>query len=212
MIYSPTYYYEHRKELIYEIIRDYSFATIISQTSDGPIVSHLPLLLETTNEKEIFLLGHCAKANPHWKQFVDGQKLTAIFHGPHSYISPAWYEPKPDNVPTWNYATVHTQGIASVISAPEKAFEILRHTVQHFENKYSTGWSLPEVPNKELSQLLHQIVAFKIEVKDIQAKFKLSQKQNATDRNNVVENLSKMNESQRDVAKLMYDVLESGVE
>lgn len=26
----------------------------------------------------------------------------AVFQGPHAYVSPAWYQPKPDNVPTWN--------------------------------------------------------------------------------------------------------------
>lgn len=211
MIYSPAHYQENRNELIYQIIKDYSFATIITQSPDGPFVSHLPLLLEVTENGPV-LIGHCAKANPQWKQFADGQKLTAVFHGPHSYISPAWYEPKADNVPTWNYATVHVQGIASIVSAPEEVFEVLQKTVLLFEDEHATGWVLPDVPNEELSQLLRQIVAFRIEVKDIQAKFKLSQKQNSKDRNNVIENLSKMNETQRGVAKLMRDVLKSGGE
>lgn len=119
MIYSPNHYKENRNELIFQIIRNYSFATLITQSSDGPFVSHLPLLLEFMGDKP-FLLGHCAKANPHWKQFEDGEKITILFHGPHSYISPAWYQPKSDNVPTWNYATVHIQGRAAIISAPEE--------------------------------------------------------------------------------------------
>ncbi len=89
---------------------------------------------------------------------------------------------------------------------------MLQKTVQQFENEYATGWTLPDVPNEELSQLLRQIVAFQIKVKDIQAKFKLSQKQNSKDRNNVIENLSKMNEAQQSVANLMRDVLKSGGE
>lgn len=209
MIYSPAHYKEDRSDLIYEIIRDYSFATIITQSEDGPVISHLPLLLEV-NDSGPVLLGHCAKANPQWKQFAEGQKLTVIFHGPHSYISPAWYDPKSDNVPTWNYATVHIQGIASIIPAPQETFEILQKTTKKFENEYGTGWNLPQEPNEELNQLLRQIVAFRIEVKDIQAKFKLSQKQNILERNNVIENLSKMNEEQQAVAQLMRDVLKRG--
>ncbi len=209
MIYSPAHYQENRSDLIFEIIRDYSFATIITQSEDGPVISHLPLLLEV-NDSGPMLLGHCAKANPQWKQFAEGQKLTVIFHGPHSYISPAWYEPKPDNVPTWNYATVHVQGSASIISEPQKVFEILQKTVKQFENEYGTGWSLPQEPNEELSQLLRHIVAFRIDVKHIQAKFKLSQKQNSLDRNNVIENLSRMNDEQQAVAELMRDVLMHG--
>ena len=209
MIYSPAHYKENRSDLIFKIIRDYSFGTIITQSEDGPVISHLPLLLEVSDSGPV-LLGHCAKANHQWKQFAEGQKLTVIFHGPHSYISPAWYEPKPDNVPTWNYATVHVQGSASIISEPQKVFEIHQKTVKQYEKEYGTGWNLPQEPNEELSQLLRHIVAFKIDVKDIQAKFKLSQNQNSFDRNNVIENLSSMNEEQQAVAQLMRDVLKHG--
>lgn len=141
------------------------------------------------------LVGHCAKANPQWKQFTDGQKLTAIFHGPHSYISPVWYEPKPDNVPTWNYAAIHVQGHKSILPAEDEVFRILNKITNHFESEYATGWSLPPEANDEIVGLLRQIVAFRIEIKDIQAKFKLSQKQSSSDRNNVISNLSEMNKS-----------------
>lgn len=211
MIYSPNHYKENRSELIYQIIKEYSFATIITQSADGPFISHLPLLLESNDGKPA-LLGHCAKANPQWMQFAAGEKVTAIFHGPNSYISPAWYQPKADNVPTWNYATVHARGTASITSTPEEAFDVLQRTTHQFETEYKTGWELPEEPNEELNHLLRHIVAFRIEVENIQAKFKLSQKQNSLDRNNVIENLSKMSKPQREVAKLMRDVMKESSE
>lgn len=205
MIYSPAHYREERNELIYQIIEDYSFATVITESLDGPFVSHLPLLLDHS-ESGLALLGHCAKANPQWKHFADGKTLTVIFHGPHSYISPAWYEPRPDNVPTWNYAAVHVQGTASVLSDDDEVYEILKKTVHKFENTYETGWSLPAAANEDLVKLLRHIVAFRIEIKDIKAKFKLSQGKYSPNRENVVQNLSEMGEAQQQLARLMRDV------
>lgn len=206
MIYSPSQYKENRKDLIYKLIRNHSFATIITQSPEGPVVSHLPLLLELS-ETGATLVGHCAKANSQWKQFADGQTLTAIFHGPHSYISPAWYEPKPDNVPTWNYAAIHVRGHAAILTAEDEVFRVLSKITNHFESDYATGWSLPPAANDEIVGLLRQIVAFRIEIKDIQAKFKLSQKQSSSDRENVISNLSEMNESQQQVAQLMREAV-----
>lgn len=206
MIYSPAHYKETDTEAIYSVIREHSFATIITQSTNGPFISHLPLLLELVDNVPT-LIGHCAKANPQWKHFTEGQTLTALFHGPHSYISPAWYHPKPDNVPTWNYAAVHITGQASIVSEPTLAFEVLKRITTHFENEYKTGWSLPELPSKELSQLLNHIVAFRIEIKDIQAKFKLSQKQNLADRKNVIKELSIRDHDQQQVAELMSATL-----
>ena len=49
-----------------------------------------------------------ARANPQWQVFANHPEVLAIFHGPHTYITPTWYA-SPD-VPTWNYAVVHVKG------------------------------------------------------------------------------------------------------
>lgn len=187
-MYSPSHYSEDRSDLIFEIINKYSFATVITQGTDGPFVSHLPLILDSFEGRQT-LLGHCARPNPQWKHFAEGQTVTVLFHGPHSYISPAWYEPQPDNVPTWNYATVHVQGTATTIDHSDQTYEVLNKIVKHFESDYETGWTLPTVPSQDLLDLVQGIVAFRLEIKDVQAKFKLSQKQNSTDRATVMREL-----------------------
>ena len=208
MIYSPAHYTEKRTDLILKFITENSFATLISQNETGPQISHLPLLLETIDQ-ENYLVGHCARANPHWKQFEAGTPVTAIFHGPHAYISPTWYQPKEDNVPTWNYAAIHVSGRSSIETNTLATFKLLQKITEHFEKKYQTGWALPDVPNAELTKLLGQIVAFKIKITDIQAKFKLSQKQDSKNRSSVIHNLAKMGTDQKSVADLMNLVLKS---
>ena len=43
-----------------------------------------------------------------------------IFEGPHGYVSPSWYETRP-NVPTWNYVAIHVHG---TLRAVEDADEL----------------------------------------------------------------------------------------
>ena len=208
LMYSPSHYVEKRDGLIFQVMEKYSFATLITQSSEGSMVSHLPLLLEFNNGVPK-LVGHCAKANLQWKHFAEGRPVTIVFQGPHSYISPAWYQPKPDNVPTWNYVAVHVEGKAEVQSNPQDAYAALKKLVVHFEDEYQTGWLLPEKPSEELKRLVSGIVAFEFRIEKIQAKFKLSQKQNPVDRDNVMTQLQKMGSEQNGIADFMNKVMDS---
>lgn len=205
MMYAPAHYQEDRLDLMLEVIRKYDFATLVTVSEGAPFVSHLPLLLEPAGQS---LIGHCARANPQWRHFVQGQVVTAIFQGPHSYISPAWYAPEPDNVPTWNYVAVHVRAKAELIDEPEASYEVMRKLVDHYERKYKTGWALPPVANEELKSLLKGIVSFRLVIESLQGKFKLSQKQSASDRRTVIEELPRMmGEDGRQVAEYMKLVM-----
>ncbi|MBK9321502.1 MAG: FMN-binding negative transcriptional regulator [Bdellovibrionaceae bacterium] len=209
MMYSPTQYREERMDLIYEVIQNYSFATLITMTSEGPFVSHLPVLLDSAKK---VLLSHCARGNPQWKHFKEGIPVTVIFNGPHAYISPAWYKPDPDNVPTWNYAAVHVKGTARIIEDFHDAYSVMNKLVQNYEDQYRTGWVLPAEPNETLKNDLNRgITVFEIAMDHVEAKFKLSQKQNSADRNSVIDNLSKSSGEQGSaLAEYMKKVLTSG--
>ena len=78
------------------------------------MVSHLPLLLVPGCEPHGTLIGHFARANPHWQQAREVPSI-AIFHGPHAYISPSWYTAPSRMVPTWNYASVHAHGTLEIV-------------------------------------------------------------------------------------------------
>lgn len=187
MIYLPKHYTEARTDLINEIIHKYSFATLISVTDDGPVISHLPVLMDSDRK---ILLSHCARANPHWKCFKDENPITVIFSGPHAYISPAWYEPNPDHVPTWNYVAVHVKGTARIVEDPQEAWLLMNKLVQHYETFYGTGWSLPTEPNDTLKMDIQRgITVFEIKMNQVEAKFKLSQKSDSKDRNSIIKNL-----------------------
>jgi transcriptional regulator len=171
-MYTPGFYRETRMDLIEEVIENYGFATLLTPGSDDSI-SHLPFILQS-GEKPV-LLGHMARANPHWKVLEKSGKAKVIFQGPHGYISPSWYVPAEDNVPTWNYAVVHVSGSFELISDQRAAYSDMQKLVNKFETDYQSGWTLPE-SEPEIENLLKHITVFRITDLEFTAKFKLSQK------------------------------------
>jgi predicted FMN-binding regulatory protein PaiB len=109
MTYLPSAFHETRPDVLEAFIRKHSFATLISNGADGIAVSHLPMLLERDAAGQRMLVGHLARANPQWRDLT--KDVLVIFSGPHTYISPRWYETQVA-VPTWNYTTVYVRGRA----------------------------------------------------------------------------------------------------
>ena len=110
-MYTPPSFAETDRDKLLAAVREYSFATIVSGGDGDLVATHMPLLLETNNDNAR-LVGHWAKANRQWNA-ADGQRVLAIFSGPHAYISPTWYA-APNTVPTWNYVAVHVYGTLRV--------------------------------------------------------------------------------------------------
>src|SRR3546814_11682458 len=90
-------------------MRDCPFATLVTTFEGAPFATHLPLLHEAEGGPHGRIVGHMARQNPQWRGFADGGEALIVFHGPHAYVSPTWYERQPA-VPTWNYPTVHASG------------------------------------------------------------------------------------------------------
>ncbi|HVF35242.1 MAG TPA: FMN-binding negative transcriptional regulator, partial [Candidatus Saccharimonadia bacterium] len=101
----PAFAVEDRHSLD-QLVDEHPFATLVTPATPEPHLSHVPLLREPGRDA---LVGHFARANPHW-QHATGTTSIAIFHGPHAYVSPTWYAQPVDAVPTWNVATVHVHG------------------------------------------------------------------------------------------------------
>ena len=186
-VYTPTTFAESDREVLFELIEAYGFATVVSSTAVGPVVSHVPLLLDRSVPGRERLLGHVAKANPHWKQF-DGQvPLLAIFHAPNAYVSSAWYTSSP-SVPTWNYAVAHVHGSARVVDV-ELTESILRRLVEKYEGPRANRWA-GDLPVAFVHQELRAIVGFELEIARIEGKFKLSQNKDPADRDGVLAGLA----------------------
>jgi transcriptional regulator len=204
-MYNPASFVQDDLPTLQTFISSNSFATLTSQSADGPLASHLPLLLDSEHNR---LLGHFARANPHWNH-LDGQAVLAIFHGPHVYISPTWYE-VPNTVPTWNYCVVHVRGICQIIEDRQQTREILERTVQTYESDKPNPWSIEQVDPAFLDKLLSSIVAFTISIESIEGKWKLSQNHDEPRKRRVIDKLNlQSDENSQGIARLMEESLEA---
>jgi len=164
-------------------IHGYSFATVIS-TGDGGIgASHLPVLFD---EKANLLRSHMARANQQWKDFNNGNEVLCIFHGPHGYISPSWYEEQ-HTVPTWNYAVAHVYGKPTLVSEAELK-QIVFETTAKFESAMPQPWKIP-LSEEEVAGMLKAIVGFRIAITRVDAKFKLGQNRSTEDQAKMLRSL-----------------------
>lgn len=177
----------------------YSFATIITDVDGIPEATHLPFLVKEENDK-IILQSHFAKTNPHAKQVFDKTSLV-IFTEPHAYISPQHYA-KVESVPTWNYIAVHAYGTATLLESIEQKAELLKHTIETFEAGYYQQWK--SLPDDYRSRMMNGIIAFEIEVTNLQAKQKLSQNRSGKEKENIIDSLSKSPDTnEREIASYM---------
>ncbi|KGM45746.1 FMN-binding negative transcriptional regulator [Neobacillus niacini] len=168
-MYIPKHFTINNDEVIYDIIEKNSFATLFSQHNGEPYATHLPLQL---NKEEGFLYGHFARQNQQWKDCV-GQNVLVIFQGPHCYISPSWYETN-EAVPTWNYLAIHVYGELEIVEEEKEVFESLIDMVNKYE-KPDSSYQLENVDENFIMGMSQGIVGFKINIKKIEGKAKLSQ-------------------------------------
>jgi transcriptional regulator len=160
-----------------DFIASNSFGLVISS---GLEATHLPLIYKVDEGEHGVIYGHFARANEHWKNLGD-KRVLVIFSGPHSYISPTWYDTQPA-VPTWNYASVHCYGYITLLSDVETTTSMDELVIKYEPSLLANQKLMPE----EFKQNLRQaVVGFKIVVDKIQAKEKLGQHRKKEDQQGV---------------------------
>jgi transcriptional regulator len=115
---------------IKRLIRDNPWATLVSNTSEGLVASHYPVLVDETRE-ELAIVTHVGRPDEQLHQ-LGQHELLVIIQGPHGYISPGWYDARPA-VPTWNFVVAHLSGVPEILS-DEENFRVLGQLVDHFES------------------------------------------------------------------------------
>lgn len=162
---------------IRDLVRTHPWATLVSHTDrNGLVASHLPVLLDDsrggdTTGTGLTLLGHLARTDAELHELGD-HDVVVVFHGPHGYISPTWYEETP-HVPTWNFVVLHAGGRPQVLDADE-TYGVLTATVDHFEDRLPHPWRLKEV-DAYAHRIASAVTGFRLAATRVDAKAKLSQ-------------------------------------
>lgn len=154
-----------------------SFGILVNQPAGKLWATHIPLELDANANGKAVLYGHVSIENDQWKGFAENDQVLAIFSGPHAYISSSWYDF--ENVPTWNYTAVHVYGTVKIIEG-DLLLEHLKKLVDKYEAASENPVRIEDLSKKTMMQT-RGIVAFEIEITEIQASKKLSQ--NRDDKN-----------------------------
>lgn len=192
-MYLPEIFEEKDPQKLYQLIQDYPFATLISQSSEGLDANHLPFkLIRDEQNQTAILLAHIARNNPLHMQIPNGTEVLIIFHGEQGYISPNWYPSKQQHhqhVPTWNYQVVHVKGKIQFFSDEKALRGILAKLTRTHEANQPVPWKMSDAPAEYITQQLQGIVGIEIQITRITGKFKLSQNREKTDALGVVDRL-----------------------
>jgi transcriptional regulator len=203
-MYTPPHFRAAPAELIEQVIRENSFAILITQGEDELKITHLPVLYDPHKGEKGTALAHMARANDHWKAFDQAKESVLIFNGPHAYVSSSWYTQN-RAVPTWNYAAVHLYG-KPVILDEEQSKQALKRLIESLERP-DGGYEFENL-QAAIDKQVGGIVAFEMPITRIEAKFKMSQNKTAVDRDIVIEKLGQsQRDSDREVAEFMKGLL-----
>jgi transcriptional regulator len=198
-MYDLPYYKEQNEETLKEFIQQYPFAFLTGcDSSNKPVATQVPIFMEERNGVK-FLSGHIMRNTDHHKGFVHNENVLAVFTGHHTYVSGTWYS-NPHQASTWNYMSVHARGVIRFLE--EDALEaILRKTSLHFEsNNTQSPTVYDNLPKDYLQKMMKAIVAFEIEVKEMENVFKLSQNRDAQSYDNIQKQLHKQGEDGKVIA------------
>jgi transcriptional regulator len=187
-----------------EIISSNSFGELVTVDPDGlPTATHLPFLLDAGRGPRGTLVGHLARANPQVERLAEGKTVFVIFRGPHTYVSPAWYNTHPA-VPTWNYIAIHAYGVSSLVESPARVRWALGRLVAAHEDSVGSTWRMNSLDDSYIAMMTEQIVSFEVRIDRLEGKAKLSQNRSEADRAGVIAALELLSDpSARDVAKAM---------
>jgi transcriptional regulator len=187
-MYVPRYFEQPRLDIVHEAIERIQVATLVTIGTEGPFVSHLPMMLERESGPFGKLVGHLARANPHWKA-ADGLPALAIFFGPNGYISPNWYPSKRETqkvVPTWDYIAVHARGTLQTFEEPERLRAFVTALTNLHESSSAHPWHIDDAPEPYVESQLKAIVGLELPIDTLIGKWKLSQNRPGDDIDGVI--------------------------
>lgn len=202
-MYNYPHYKEQDKQKVIEFMRNHSFVSLIGCDIDGRIeATQIPVLIEE-KEGKIFLEGHLARKSDHHKAFEEKPDVLALFTGPHTYVSGSWYAGNPHQASTWNYISVHARGKIKFLDE-NNLTELLRKLSLHYENNNPASTTVYDnLPVEYLEKLKKAIVAFEVEITEMDNVLKLSQNRDEKSYDNIIAELKKQEGDAKLIGQLM---------
>lgn len=168
----PHFKASNQKEIM-DFVNENPFITLCGVTADlKPACTHVPVLIDVREDK-IFLQAHIMRNQDHTKAFMQNPNVLAIFSSQNHYVSASWYKDKMSGS-TWNYQAVHMSGTMHFMDE-EFLFRFLGRLTERFEQNPNSPSLVSKLDKSYVIEMMKAIVAFEIEVTNVQHVFKLSQ-------------------------------------
>jgi transcriptional regulator len=132
---------------------------------------------------------------------LQNSAVLAIFQGAHTYISATLYQPT-NVASTWNYQAVHAAGIIHFLD-DAALYDFLVRLTEHFEDNPHSPALVQHMDEGYVKGLMKAIIAFEIEVTDIQHVFKLSQNKDEQTKAKIISSLEAKDDESKAVAMAM---------
>src|SRR5262249_15865780 len=153
---------------------DHPFVTLIGCDRNRIELTQVPVLMEE-KEGRLFIYGHIARKSDHHYAMEVNPDVLALFTGPHTYVGRTWYAGNPHQASTWNYISVHGRGKIKFLDE-EALVGLLKKLSLHFEKGDTHSSTIYDnLPSDYKEKLIKAIVAFELEVTELDNVFKLSQ-------------------------------------
>ena len=185
------------------LARARGFGVLMVNGEDGPLVSHIPFLLDA--EGAVADL-HLSRGNPICRMALPVPAVIAV-SGPDAYISPDWYGPQdrvPDQVPTWNYVAVHLRGVLEPVPPDALRAHVDALSAEH-EARIAgkSPWTSAKMTPGAIERLMRMILPFRLRISRVEATWKLNQNKDPALRAGVIAALSAGDAGARAIADLM---------
>lgn len=207
-MYLPDNFKETDVAALHETIRRIKFGTLVTLGSKGLIASHVPMLIEPEPAPFGTLIGHVARANPHWQEASAEIEALAIFLGPNAYVSPSLYATKRKTgkvVPTWNYVAVHAYGPVRFYDDAARLLDLVTRLTDAHEAHRQERWRVSDAPADYTRGMLKAIVGFELPIARLEGKWKMNQNRPAEDVPGIVEGLSRDGEAAAEVGRIVAE-------
>jgi transcriptional regulator len=202
-MYHVSYFKANNREEVIAFMKAHPFIVLCGVDNNGmPVATHLPVLIEVKNDR-LYLQAHIMRKQDHTTAFEANPNVLAIFHGEHSYISAQLYNQQ-NTASTWNYSAVHASGIIRFLD-DDGLYKLLVNLTNQFEGSPHTPASVKTMDESYVREHMKAIVAFEIEVTNLQHVFKLSQNKTAQEKSRIIAHLSSREVNQQQLAQKMKD-------
>ena len=178
---------ESDPETLLARIRAHPLGLVCVSGEVAPFAAHTPVLGEM-HGGGVRLRFHLSAHNPVTRRLEEGAAALIVFTGPDAYISPDWYGPVPNQVPTWNYLSVEAEGTP----APTDAAQFLDDVSAHFESALAPKppWTRAKMDPAAFAMQVRGIRAYELRPMRFEGISKLSQNKTSEAREGVIEGLS----------------------